>query len=138
MKLIELAYVSRSTLKMNEIELINFLGEIRYLNKRNNITGIISYKQTGIIGHLLEGFEPVVMPVFEKIKADTRHTDVTLIHKSYIGERNYSRYSAKFFGDMDIVFNEFEEDEDYLEISPPLPKYIGIAMVELSRKFSIK
>ena len=36
MKLIELAYVSRSTQKMNEIEFINFLGEIRYLNKKNN------------------------------------------------------------------------------------------------------
>jgi hypothetical protein len=138
MKLIELAYVSRSCQKMNEIEFINFLGEIRYLNKRNNITGIISYRHTGVFGHLLEGFESVVLPLFEKIKADNRHTDVTLIHQSSISERNYSKYPVKFFGDMDIVFNEFEEEEDYLEISPPLPKYIALGMVELSRKASQK
>lgn len=138
MKLIELAYVSRSTQKMNEVEFINFLCEIRHLNKRNNITGIISYKHSGVFGHLLEGFESVVLPLFEKIKADSRHSDVTLIHKAYIFERNYSRFPVKFFGDMDIVFNEFEEQEDFLEISPPLPKYLGLGMVELSRKSAQK
>ena len=134
----ELAYVSRSTQKMNEIEFINFLGEIRYLNKRNNLTGIMSYKHSGVFGHLIEGFESVVEPLFEKIKLDARHTDVTLIHRAFITERNYAKYPVKFFGDVDIVFNEFEEDEDYLEISPPLPKYLGLGMMELSRKFTLK
>jgi hypothetical protein len=123
---------------MNEIEFINFLCEIRFLNKRNNITGIISYKHSGVFGHLIEGFESVVMPLFEKIKLDPRHSDVTLIHRAYIAERNYAKYPVKFFGDVDIVFNEFEEDEDYLEISPPLPKYLGLGMMELSRKFTLK
>jgi hypothetical protein len=134
MKLIELSYVSRATQKMNEIEFINFLGEIRYLNKKNNLTGVISFKNSGIFGHLIEGFESVVVPLFEKIKSDPRHTDVMLIHQAYILERNYSKYPVKFIGDVDVVFNEFEEEEDYLDISPGLPKYLGQAMIELSRK----
>ncbi len=138
MKLIELAYVSRSTQKMNEIEFINFLGEIRYLNKKNNLTGVISFKSSGVFGHLIEGFESVVLPLFEKIKSDPRHTDVTLIHQAYISERNYSKYPAKFIGDIDVVFNEFEEEEDYFDISPGLPKYLGQGMIELSRKSLIK
>ncbi len=138
MKLIELAYVSRSTQKMNEIEFINFLGEIRYLNKKNNLTGVISFKSSGVFGHLIEGFESVVLPLFEKIKSDPRHSEVTLIHQGYILERSYSKYPVKFIGDVDIVFNEFEEEDDYLDISPSLPKYLGQAMIELSRKALIK
>lgn len=134
MKLIELAYVSRATQNFNEIEFVNFLGEIRYLNKNNNITGVISYKHAGIFGQLIEGYESVVLPVFEKIRIDPRHTEVTLVHKSDIVQRNYAKYPIKFVGDIDIVFNEFEDDEDYLDISPPLPRYLGQSMMELSRK----
>ena len=39
---------------------------------------------------------------------------------------------------MPDLASEFEEEEDYLEISPPLPKYIALGMVELSRKASQK
>jgi len=102
------------------------------------LTGVISFKSSGVFGHLIEGFESVVLPLFEKIKSDPRHSEVTLIHQGYILERSYSKYPVKFIGDVDIVFNEFEEEEDYLDISPSLPKYLGQAMIELSRKALVK
>jgi hypothetical protein len=138
MKLIELAYVSRTTQRFNEIDFINFLGEIRFLNKKNNITSVISFKHSCIFGQLIEGPESTVLSLFEKIKLDSRHAQVTVLNQRYIEERNYSKYPAKFVGDFDIVFNEFEDDEDYSEISPPLPRYLSQSMMELSRKFSKK
>ena len=93
--MITLVYHSTSTEDCSTEELINFLSFIRLENISLNVTGILLYHNNEIL-HIMEGKTDVILPLFEKVKADIRHINVKKLIHFKITERAYDDWSMAF------------------------------------------
>ena len=67
MNLIELVYVSKAGKRLNQDELEGILSKARKNNTDTDITGLLLYDGYGTFIQVLEGPEPAVENLFEKI-----------------------------------------------------------------------
>src|SRR5688572_12980573 len=81
--MLSLLYVSTSIKLFSEEELLEMLKVSRDNNKALDITGLLLYKG-GNFMQVLEGPDEVVNSLYEKIKIDPRHKDVTVISSEQI------------------------------------------------------
>lgn len=93
--LIQLIYTSIPVGSITDA-LANFIPKAKVRNDSEGITGIIvsdgnSYTQ------VLEGEQSQVNALFEDIKNDPRHTEVTLLKYCEIEEKTFSRWSMRHF-----------------------------------------
>ena len=93
--MIQLVYVSSATRLFTDAQIADILATSRRNNGRDGITGVLLYK-TGSVIQVLEGGEAEVHLLFEKIKADTRHRQVTLIYERPIDVREFSSWAMGF------------------------------------------
>ncbi|MDD7915962.1 BLUF domain-containing protein [Polaribacter ponticola] len=93
--MIELVYYSISNNEINTNVINNILNTSRNYNKKNNITGCLLYHDK-IFLQILEGEKDEVLKLYEKIKKDTRHQNVTLVIKENIVERLYSDWNMAY------------------------------------------
>lgn len=93
--MIRLTYASTAIEDFKPEDLLELLKSCRINNGAKNITGILLYSH-GTFFQVLEGAEAVVNDVFESIKKDKRHKDVTLIEKQTITERAFPYWSMGF------------------------------------------
>ncbi|WP_117882302.1 BLUF domain-containing protein [Aureibaculum luteum] len=98
----QLTYVSKSKSEMNFTDLNNILEVAKTNNSTLNITGCLVYHNSRFV-QILEGEEIEVLQLYEKIKADERHQDVTLLW-----ENNAKRY----FGEWNMAFHNPNDDDD--------------------------
>jgi hypothetical protein len=99
-----LMYLSVATHPMQPYELSSILEQSRLSNKRKAITGCLAYiegllraeEPHCIFVQVLEGQEDAVTAVFDKIKIDSRHTDVKLVRQGYIEKRNFESWEMGF------------------------------------------
>ena len=73
-----LMYVSRSTGRMSEEELLAMLRAIQHSNRQNGVSGCLIH-QDGEFLQLLEGKQQVLHALRDKIRADRRHEDFRII-----------------------------------------------------------
>ncbi len=102
--MVQLLYASTlgsSMLTSEEIEKI--LHKSRSNNPRWNITGILLYRSQIFI-QLLEGDEQHVNSLYDKIKQDKRHSNVTEIARIHGGQRLFSGW--------DMAFKELDDSFD--------------------------
>lgn len=86
------------------------LEKSRESNAQNNITGcLIAYM--GRFIQVLEGDKTVVQTLFEKIKADERHTNVVAFSEDDIDSRTFSGWGMAYYpvDDKEPNKNEFEQ-----------------------------
>ena len=93
--MITLIYHSTSTYESSPEELIQYLNFIRLEKLSLNVTGILLYHNREIL-HIIEGETEVILPLFEKVKVDIRHTNVKKLIHFTIKERAYNDWSMAF------------------------------------------
>lgn len=96
------------------------LEKARVNNLRDNITGCLLYYEGEFIQYL-EGNQVKVLALFDKIKVDKRHKDVTLLTYSVTDSREFKDWEmayADFFGDNDqmnyfkLLISSYNENRD--------------------------
>lgn len=95
MGVISLVYISFATQEMSDDDLMRILTVSRENNSKNNITGMLLYRE-GFFIQALEGEEDTVIALYNKIAADPRHRNVILIYKNEITERTFSSWAMGF------------------------------------------
>jgi hypothetical protein len=116
---------------MNAEELLDILKVSRENNVAKDVTGLLLYKG-GNFMQALEGPDDVVMALYETIKKDPRHKDVSIISTEQIQKRQFPAWEMAFANlDNPEVKNEpgysqFLHDEFTAEVyrSNPLRAYI--------------
>lgn len=117
MSLISLVYVSYATDDMDSNKLKEILDESRQNNQKNDITGMLLYRD-GYFIQVLEGEETIVLPLFEKIKTDPRHKGVLTVNQQTIEKRDFSNWSMGFKNLDDVDFSAYPEYHDFALFSP--------------------
>ena len=95
MPLYYLVYVSSATQLMEETDLAELLGQARENNARDNITGMLLYKDGGFM-QAIEGEEEVVLRLHDKILKDSRHKNIINLIEGALEERQFSQWSMAF------------------------------------------
>lgn len=93
--MLSLIYVSTSVKMMKDDELLDILKVSRENNETGNVTGMLLYKG-GNFMQVLEGPDDAVNAVFEKIKKDPRHKDVSVISREQIQVRQFPSWEMAF------------------------------------------
>ena len=93
--LYHLVYHSSTTKLMTEHDLEQILTKSRTANAERNVTGVLLYNN-GDIMQVLEGEQEAVLQIYEKIKLDVRHRDVTALGDGPIKARNFSQWAMGF------------------------------------------
>jgi len=126
MSLVSLVYVSYAADSTTEHDIKNILQTARDFNGRNNITGMLLYREPYYI-QTLEGEKAVVDALYEKICRDPRHTNIVLVFENDIKKRSFAQWSMGFnkITDEDIQaagnLNDFlagERDISFFTLRP--------------------
>lgn len=114
--MIRLVYTSMAVNDLSSEDLLEILKSCRKNNSANDITGILLYAKRTFF-QALEGEESILLPLFEKIKTDPRHKDVSLIETKTISEREFPYWNMGFqkldkkdFQNLEGI-DEFSEDD---------------------------
>ena len=90
--LVRLMYASRAVPSVDQEALLAILRQCKNRNPEQGITGVLCYSD-GIVLQVLEGGRSAVNALYNRIVADTRHTQVELMIYSEIGERRFTGWS---------------------------------------------
>ena len=93
--MLSLIYVSTSVKLLNDEELLDILKISRENNSSKEVTGLLLYKG-GNFMQVLEGPDDAVNGIFEKIKNDPRHKDVSVISREQIQSRQFPAWEMAF------------------------------------------
>ena len=129
--MLSLIYVSSSVQEMNAEELLDILKVSRENNVASDVTGLLLYKG-GNFMQALEGPDDVVTALYEKIRNDPRHKDVSIISTEQIQKRQFSGWEMAFtnLDNPEIVnepgYSQFLQDEFTADVyrKNPLRAYI--------------
>lgn len=129
--MLSLIYVSSSVKILNDAELLDILKISRSNNETREVTGMLLYKG-GNFMQVLEGPEESVNALMEKIKADPRHKDVSILSREPIQTRQFPSWEMAFQNlDNPAIknepgFSQFLENEfnDDVYVKNPLRAYI--------------
>jgi hypothetical protein len=95
MSTISLVYVSFASHDLTDDELRDILRVARTTNQKLDITGMLLYRD-GFFIQALEGDKEKVEPLYDKIKNDPRHKNVTLVYSLPIETRSFHNWSMGF------------------------------------------
>lgn len=90
------AYVSRATDSTNMNEINELLRKARDFNLANAITGCLIYS-SGYFLQLIEGRKEIIDSLMQRIRRDSRHTDVTTIMQGFSKNRVFGDWSMAFW-----------------------------------------
>ena len=95
MSLYHLVYVSIAEHPFGPEELLQLLERSRENNLRDEITGMLLYKD-GKFMQLLEGPEQAVCATYARIAKDRRHREITVLLEGERPERDFEEWSMGF------------------------------------------
>jgi len=90
-----MVYVSSAISLLDQQELVAILEHSRAYNSALDITGMLLYGE-GTFIQVLEGDEKRVASLFEKIRKDPRHENVSIILEGYKVDREFPAWSMAF------------------------------------------
>ena len=90
--LVRLMYASRAVPALDQEELVTILRQSKANNPTTGVTGVLCYSG-GIFLQVLEGGRSAVNRLYNRIVADSRHTEVELLLYEEIGERRFASWS---------------------------------------------
>jgi hypothetical protein len=94
-KLYEIIYGSVETRYLTAIQLSEILTPARANNQSLDITGVLLH-QKGVFVQVLEGNEPVVTALFDRISRDKRHKNVAAFRRGPVQARQFAAWSMGF------------------------------------------
>ena len=105
-------YVSRATAVLDNAQVQSILHTARRANTRLHVTGCLLFS-----GHcfaqVLEGAEPVVTALAQRIAADPRHVGVRVLAQTQREEREYADWAMGYLYDLNL-----EDDLETLLMIP--------------------
>jgi len=110
--MIKLIYISTAIKDFSQEDCESLLEQSREKNQRLNITGLLILKDRTFI-QWLEGKEEDVNEVFETIKKDDRHFQVTQIAKESIEKRAFPEWHMGFKNVKNLSENEHKKLKDF-------------------------
>lgn len=93
--MLSITYISSATALFSENDLVRMLMQIRPLNLRSGVTGMMLYRDGNII-QTIEGPDEAVTALFDKIRDDPRHKDVIVLLKETVEKRQFPEWSMGF------------------------------------------
>jgi Sensors of blue-light using FAD len=93
--LIQCIYTSAATIDFDKESLNALLDKSRRSNGEKNVSGMLLH-QSGAFFQILEGPAELVLPLFEKISDDPRHTRVTKILQHKIEKRDFAEWTMGY------------------------------------------
>ncbi len=111
--MIRLVYTSTAVQDLGSEDLLQILKSCRKNNSANDVTGILLYANRTFF-QVLEGDKSIILPLFEIIKKDPRHHEVTLIETQEISEREFPYWNMGF---QKLDKNDFQALEGIDEFS---------------------
>ncbi|SIQ90641.1 BLUF domain-containing protein [Maribacter ulvicola] len=91
-----LTYESVATHKITGAEMEELLEKARANNQRDDITGCLIYYKGGFV-QLLEGSKTKIEILYDKIKIDPRHKNVTLFSDDEISKRTFPNWGMAYY-----------------------------------------
>lgn len=88
-------YLSVAQRPFSKIELLALLDKSRQNNARLGVTGILLYRDGDFL-QLLEGEEPAVRQLYQRISADPRHVGVRTLVEERCEQRLFEDWSMGF------------------------------------------
>ncbi len=99
----QIVYYSTATKNFTEQELIELLTIANNYNKPRGITGCLVYANNKFI-QLLEGERTEVLDLFERIKRDPRHTNVTVTVEMAVNQKLFPDWGMAFkYSSKDLI-----------------------------------
>ncbi|PQJ82187.1 BLUF domain-containing protein [Polaribacter glomeratus] len=110
----ELVYYSISNTEITTEIVNDILKKSRATNAKKNITGCLLFYNKVYL-QLLEGEKEAVQELYEKIKRDTRHYEVTLLVEHDVPERMFPGWSMAFHESInkESDINQFINNIDF-------------------------
>ncbi|MDN3492389.1 BLUF domain-containing protein [Winogradskyella bathintestinalis] len=102
----QLNYHSQSTPGLTIEDLENILEEATATNKKRGISGCLIYHNNSFV-QILEGEKEHVCEVFEKIKSDRRHHNITLLYENQISSRYFTGWNMAYHRPNDSYVIQF-------------------------------
>ncbi len=102
-------YLSSATNPFSTQALRDLLEHCRTRNKRNDITGLLLYREGGFM-QVIEGPEVAVDKLYTQIQVDCRHSNVIRVIKEDIQQRYFSSWSMGF---KDVAQESVEQQEGF-------------------------
>lgn len=93
--MISITYVSTAIHQFRESTLLDLVSRCQANNKRLGVTGILVYSD-GNFMQVIEGPDLVTHALYERIKLDVRHHDVTTVHSQALERREFQGWSMAF------------------------------------------
>lgn len=90
--LVRLMYASRAVAAIDQEELVAILRQSKANNPKAGITGVLCFSE-GIFMQALEGGRNAINALYNRIVADSRHSDVVLLTYDEIAERRFASWS---------------------------------------------
>ena len=91
----QLIYISSATKSLVREEFLELVAQSQNNNDALGITGVLMYKD-GNFMQVLEGEQEVIAKLYASIKADPRHTLVSIIQEGPISLREYPDWSTTY------------------------------------------
>ena len=91
----QLIYMSAATHLLTDEELQQLLEQARANNSQEDITGLLLYHE-GRFMQLIEGPEPAVAALYERIEQDPRHTDTAKLADKEVDSRSFPEWAMAF------------------------------------------
>ncbi len=93
--LMRVIYFSSQSYPLSEQDLLVLLEECRSKNARDNITGLLIYRD-GSFCQVIEGEEEQLDKLVEKLQKDRRHRNLIILDYRPIAARRFGRWSMAF------------------------------------------
>lgn len=122
----QLCYTSTATSDMQREDLVDLLTVSRRKNEELGITGLLLYSGDQFI-QLLEGEEAAVRKLYDLIRKDKRHRDVTLVYEEEVPQRECPDWSMGFQALPDSEWLEFPSPDGTQQGLRPMVTAMGRA-----------
>ena len=107
-----ICYISDSRINKSITDFNNLIEKAKINNAKNNITGILVYRNNNFL-QVFEGAPETVDTIFDKIRMDQRHQNIFKIIDTSIDQRIFEEYKFGFTVVSDK--NALQNLSDYLE-----------------------
>jgi hypothetical protein len=104
---VRLIYISRKRPDLVASDMEAILALARRRNTLHELTGLLIASDSGFI-QVLEGKEYDVNTIYEAIRFDERHSDVTLVHTEAMADRIFPEWAMGFAGDLPPPKNQMK------------------------------
>ncbi len=114
--MISIIYVSSAAQLFSEPDLVRLLDISRRNNAKEGVTGMLLYKD-GNFMQVIEGEEPNVRGLLERLQLDPRHTGFLTLLEETIATRHFQDWSMGFKNLNDPTVAEMDGYQDYRDVS---------------------